>query len=82
MSIKTCKRKKCQLPKAKLFRIASDPVAEALTAGKVWNNIPQVQRVTANQDDYSTIILKVGRNKALQTKLWMTMGQASRFKSF
>lgn len=69
-------------PKGKVVRIASDPAAEALTAGKVWNNIPQVQRVIANQDDYSTIILKVRRNKALQTKLWMTMGQASRSNSF
>lgn len=62
-------------PKGKVVKIASDPLG-------VWNNTPQVQRVTASQDDYSIIILKVRRNKALQTKLWMTMGQASRFKSF
>lgn len=62
-------------PKGKVVKIASDPRG-------VWDNIPQVQRVTASQDDYSIIILKVRRNKAFQTKLWMTMGQASRFKSF
>lgn len=70
-------------PTGRVIRVASDPVAEALTARQVGTIYLKFREsLPIKMSIFSIVILKARRNKALQTESWMTTGWEFKFKSF